>query len=114
MQEDIDAFRYIVGAECRHADAEVHGKAILQFTRNTARDDFAFRQCTHSAPLFLTVRLSIRFSEGVVWKIRWTYIAGVWMQSASREPTSTRCSTSAIVTRAAVAMTGLKFRAVLR
>jgi hypothetical protein len=39
---------------------------------------------------------------------------GVWTWSGSSEPTSTSSSTSAMVTRAAVAIIGLKFRAVFR
>ena len=39
---------------------------------------------------------------------------GVWMSSGSISPGSTRCSTSAIVSLPAVAIIGLKLRAVLR
>ena len=39
---------------------------------------------------------------------------GVWMWSGSMSPGSTRCSTSAMVSLPAVAIIGLKLRAVLR
>ena len=46
--------------------------------------------------------------------MRLTKMPGVWMQFGSISPGFTRCSTSATVTRAAVAIIGLKLRAVLR
>src|SRR6267378_6625046 len=63
---------------------------------------------------FLTVRFSIRFSNTSPWKILFTNTLGVCTMSGSSSPGSTRCSTSAIVILAAVAIIGLKFRAVLR
>ncbi len=46
--------------------------------------------------------------------MRFTKMPGVWMWSGSISPGRTRCSTCATVTFAAVAMIGLKFRAVFR
>ena len=48
------------------------------------------------------------------WMIRCTKMPGVWMWSGSKLPAGTISSTSATVTRPAVAIIGLKFRAVLR
>src|SRR5450755_3038236 len=63
---------------------------------------------------FVTVLFSILFSNNWPWKIRFTYTLGVCTRSASSSPGSTRCSTSAMVILAAVAIMGLKLRAVFR
>ncbi len=47
-------------------------------------------------------------------KMRSTKMPGVWMASLSSAPTGTSSSTSATVTLPAVAIIGLKFRAVFR
>src|SRR5262245_66675695 len=113
MQQDFDSRGNVIRAQCGHADAEIHDETVLQLSRNPTGDDFSFRQFAHdSFILGLTVRFSMRFSYPLAWKIRWTKIAGVCTASGSSWPTSTSSSTSAIVMRRAVAITGLKFLAV--
>ena len=60
-----------------------------------------------------TVLCSIRFSLSVR-TTRSTKLPGVWMPSGSSSPRPTNSSHSAIVNAAAVAIIGLKFRAVMR
>ena len=48
------------------------------------------------------------------WTTRSMKMPGVWMLSLSKLPTGTNSSTSATVTLPAVAIIGLKFRAVFR
>src|SRR5258708_34536758 len=60
------------------------------------------------------LRNSIRFLAVPTSMMRLTKMPGVWMWSGSISRAGTRCSTSATVTFAAVAIIGLKFRAALR
>src|SRR5579884_2966807 len=87
-----------------HSDVLQHAGAHLF--------DGAIRR-RHQADAFRTVRFSMRFSQAAL-KIRFTKILGVWISSGGISPTSTSSSTSAMVTLAAVAIIGLKLRAVLR
>src|SRR5688572_9057934 len=57
---------------------------------------------------------SMRLSYARPCTMCFTKMPGVWMPSGSSWPGSTSCSTSAMVWRAAVAITGLKLREVLR
>jgi CheY-like chemotaxis protein len=57
---------------------------------------------------------SMRLSASGTWTMRLTKIPGVTMWSGSISPDCTRCSTSATVTLPALAIIGLKLRAVLR
>lgn len=81
-----------------------------------ALEKLDWQRVTHgsSTHAFLTVRCSMRFSGVALWTMRWTKMPGVWIWSGSSSPTSTRCSTSAMVIFPAVATIGLKFRAVIR
>src|SRR5260370_9118774 len=105
----------------RHANAQVHVEPIAQLARNPVHDALALLDvfsrlwyCVQPMTAFLTVRFSIRLSNNSPRKIRFTYTECVCTKSPPNSPSSTKFSTSSIVTFAAVAMMGLKFRAVFR
>src|SRR4029077_6497392 len=127
LQDDLDAGSNVVRHQSRHADAQVHVKTVLHLARNALHDALALLHVFlllrfvadggsrhNQLALFLTVRFSIRLGWPVLNTIRFTYTLAKCTLSGSSCPGSTISSTSAMVTCAAVAITGLKFRDVLR
>src|SRR4029077_12004950 len=120
LQLNVHAFGNIVGDQRRNTDAEIDIVAVAQLLRGTRGHLFAGPGHQTSAPVAfaagrgLVLRNSMRFLAVPTWTMRDTKIPGVWMWSGLIWPTGTRFSTSATVIFAAVAIIGLKFRAVLR
>src|SRR5216683_1448005 len=138
LQLHVDAVGDVVRHQGRNADTEIDVIAVLQLLRGARRHLFAGPG--HGA-LLLSYRLyfardlvgkpvptfpdhalgrgrvlrnSMRFLPVPTSTMRWTKMPGVWMWSGSSSPAGTSCSTSATVTFAAVAIIGLKLRAVLQ
>ena len=96
LKKHADAFRQIFRDQGRNTDAEIDKHPRLKLTGDAAHN------------------YSLRFhgaSHGLV--MRWSTIgAGVMMWSGEITPTGTMLSAQAMTVSAAMAMTGLKFRAV--
>src|SRR5205814_7967166 len=123
LQDDIDDIRYIVGDQRRHADAEIDIISIAQFLCGARCHLIAGPGHQTSTPVaagvaavsrLRVVRCSMRLGPFATSMMRLTKMPGVWISSGSSCPAGTRCSTSATVSFAAVASTGLKLRAGLR
>src|ERR1700757_4324788 len=124
LQVHVDAGRDVVRDQRRDADAEIDVKTVLQLLGGAGGHLFAGPGHQTSSPIaaaaaFVSergrvLRNSMRFLAVPTSIMRLTKIPGVWMWSGLSSPAGTRCSTSATVTFAAVAIIGLKLRAVLR
>src|SRR4029078_8389920 len=122
LRADVDAVGDVVRDQRRDADAEIDVIAVAQLLGGTRGHLFTgpghgallLKGCYHAAGRGRVLRNSIRFLPMPTSIMRLTKMPGVWMWSGSISPADTRCSTSAIVTFAAVAIIGLKLRAVLR
>src|SRR5215216_1664135 len=123
LQVDVDAVGDVVRDQRRNADAEVDVIAVAQLFRGTRGHLFTGPGHQTSLPVAAAgafvgrgrvLRNSMRFLPVPTSMMRLTKMPGVWMQSGSSSPAGTRCSTSATVIFAAVAIIGLKLRAVLR
>src|SRR6202012_3011487 len=121
LQLHVDAGRDEVRDQRRNADAEVDVVAVTQFLGRArghlftgpGHDDLLLSRA-HAAGRGLVLRNSMRLLAEPTSMMRLTKMPGVWMWSGSILPAGTRCSTSATVILAAVAIIGLKLRAVLR
>ena len=122
LQNDFHARRNIIGDQGRHADPEVYVEPVAQFLGDALDDTLAlvavldgFRACLRAVDcFFLTVFLSIRFSNNSRLENSFHINAGSVNQFGIQFSDFDHCSTSAMVTFAADAIMGLKFRAVLR
>ena len=110
MQHDLALRGQVVGDERRQADAEVHVRAFGNVARDAGGHLLA-REPAHGAHPAAARRAS---ACGPVTTTRRTKMPGVTMHSGSSVPSGTISRTSAIVQRAADAITGPKLRAVLR
>src|SRR5580698_556085 len=107
--------RDVVRHQGRNTDAEIDVEAVLQFLGGAFGHLVAGPGHDRSSQARLrTVRCSMYLIAFGTWIRRWTKMPGVMMWSGLILPGSTRFSTSATVTLPAVAITGLKLRAVLR
>src|SRR5215216_2481834 len=113
MQEYLDAFGHVIGHERREADAEVDHIPRLQVLSHAAGD--VVRDCAqvYPPPAWSSNGPSSIPSLTSALTRSSTYGWGVTTCSGSKVPASTILSASAMTTSAAVAMSGLKFRAVL-
>src|SRR5205085_5465519 len=102
MKDHLPTFRHIACRKRGNADAEI--------------DIGAFGQVLRGAPghLFAGQRLVARHVVAPTTTTRSTKMLGVTTASGSISPSSTMVSTSTTVNSAAIAITGLKFRADLR
>src|SRR4051812_12687640 len=124
LQVHVDAVGDIVRDQRRNADAEIDVIAVAQFLGRARGHLFAGPGHQTSTPVaaaaagalarLRVLRNSMRLLAASTSTMRLTKMPGVWMWSGSIWPAGTRCSTSATVTLAAVAIIGLKLRAVLR
>src|ERR1700742_828296 len=123
LQRHVDAVGNVVGNQRRDADAEIDVKAVAQFLGGAGGHLFAGPGHQTSLPVAAAaapvgrgrvLRNSIRFLAVPTSTMRLTKMPGVWMWSGLSSPAGTRCSTSATVIFAAVAIIGLKLRAVFR
>src|SRR5580704_5107668 len=115
LQLHADAAGDVVRHQGRNADAEIDVEAVLQLLGGAFGHLVAGPGHDRSSQARLrTVRCSMYLIAFGTWIMRWTKMPGVMMWSGLILPGSTRFSTSATVTLPAVAITGLKLRAVLR
>src|SRR5947208_3649834 len=123
LQADVDAGWDVVRDQRRNADAEIDVIAVAQFLGGARRHLFTGPGHQISTPVAAAdaldgrgrvLRNSIRFLAVPTSMMRLTKMPGVWMWSGLSSPAGTSCSTSATVIFAAVAIIGLKLRAVLR
>src|SRR5216683_5269204 len=122
LQVHVDAVGDIVRYQRRDADAEIDVIAVAQLLGGARRHLFAgpgHQISTPVAAAAASARLRVLRNSMRLWPvptstIRLTKMPGVWIWSGSISPAGTRCSTSATVIFAAVAIIGLKLRAVLR
>src|SRR3954471_821329 len=124
LQHNIHSVRNVVRHQRRNPDAEIDVIAVAQFLCRARGHLIAVPWHQTSTPVaagaaFLSgrgrvLRNSMRFLPVPTSTMRCTKMPGVWMWSGSISPAGTSCSTSATVIFAAVAIIGLKLRAVLR
>src|SRR5947199_6859144 len=124
LQHDVHSVRNVVRDQRRNADAEIDVIAVAQFLCRARGHLIAGPGHQTSTPVAAgaaalsgrgrVLRNSMRLLAAPTSTMRLTKMPGVWMWSGSIWPAGTRCSTSATVTLAAVAIIGLKLRAVLR
>src|ERR1700709_1403665 len=124
LQDDVHAVGNIVRHQRRNPDAEVDVIAVAQFLGRARGHLIAGPGHQTSTPVAAgaaalsgrgrVLRNSIRLLPVPTSTMRLTKMPAVWMWSGSISPAGTRCSTSATVNFAAVAIIGLKLRAVLR
>src|SRR5690606_40564954 len=93
-----------------HADPEIDHVAVLQFEGGPPGNNFQRLRSAHAWLASLGTGVDAWPGSTMASTYRW----GVTMASGSNIPTGTISSTSATTQRAAVAMRGLKLRAVLR
>src|SRR5437899_1006444 len=118
VQENLAVFRQVVADERRHADAEIHVRALRNVLRDAPGDFVAgeFR-VAHSAArpdiprVTPPARTRLPPSFRGTFTTRVTKIPGVTMHSGSSAPSSTISYTCAMVHFAALAMVGPKLRA---
>src|SRR3954465_15203570 len=124
LQHDVHSVRNVVRHQRRDPDAEIDVIAVAQFLGRARGHLIAGPRHQTSTPVAAgaadlsgrgrVLRNSIRFLPVPTSMMRFTKMPGVWMWSGSISPAGTRCSTSTTVIFAAVAIIGLKLRAVLR
>src|SRR5260221_7194239 len=121
LKVHVDAVGNVVRDQRRNTDAEVDVVAVAQLFRGTRCHLFTgpghgaiLLSVRYAAGRGRVLRNSMRFLALPTSMMRFTKIPGVWIWSGSISPAGTRCSTSATVIFAAVAIIGLKLRAVLR
>src|SRR5262249_61658033 len=121
LQVHVDAVGDVVGDQRRDADAEIDVIAVAQFLGGARCHLFTGPghcaspvSCDYAAGRGRVLRNSMCFFAVPTSTMRLTKMPGVWMWSGLSSPAGTRCSTSATVIFAAVAIIGLKLRAVLR
>src|SRR4051812_990982 len=124
LQDNVHPVRDVVRHQGWNPDAEVDVVSIAQFLCRARGHLIAGPGHQTSSPVAAgaaalsargrVLRNSIRLLPVPTSMMRLTKIPAVWMWSGSISPAGTRCSTSATVILAAVAIIGLKFRAVLR
>src|SRR3979490_2800056 len=122
LQADVDPLGDIVRHQGGNADAEIDVIAVAQFLGGARRHLFAGPGHQTSTPVaaagastrLRVLRNSMRLLPVPTSIMRLTKMPGVWIWSGSISPAGTRCSTPATVIFSAVAIIGLKFRAVLR
>src|SRR5262249_43323191 len=113
MEDDLLVAKIEIRAEGRNADAEIDDPAVAEFHREPVAHLLAAQSLR---PLAHRPMLPGRCGHqpsggGGIWTIRCTKIPAVWTSSGSMAPTGRMSSsTSTTVTRAAIAMIGLKFR----
>src|SRR5262249_4215976 len=121
LQVHLDTVGDIVRNQRRDADAEVDVIAVAQLLRGARGHLFGGPGHQLSPPVAAwgafagrgrVVWTSMRFLAVPTSTMGLMKMPGVWMWSGSISPAGTRCSTSATVTFAAVAIMGLKLRAV--
>src|SRR3977135_833881 len=114
------AVRYVIRHQGRDADAEIDIETVAQLLGGARGHLVATPGHQTSTPVaaaatrLRTVRCSMCFLALGTWMRRCTKTPGVTMWSGLICPGSNRVSTSATVTLPAVAIIGLKLRAVLR
>src|SRR5215216_3032375 len=113
MQEDLDAVGHVIGYERRKADAEVDHVPRLQVPRHPAGDVVGDCAQVYPPPAWSRNGFSSIPSLTSAFTRQSTYGCGVTTCSGSRVPASTISSASATTMCAAVAISGLKLRAVL-
>src|SRR5258708_2378531 len=122
LKINVDAVGDIVRHQRRDTDAEIDVIAVAQLLGGARRHLFAGPGHQTSTPVAAgalagrgrVLRNSMRLLPEPTSIMRLTKMPGVWIWSGSISPAGTRCSTSATVIFAAVAIIGLKLRAVLR
>ncbi len=104
VENDLAAFRQVVGDQSRQADPEVDVRPIGDVAGNPRRD-LLLVELLHQAAFRI---------DGATRTTRLTKMPGVTIDSGSRTPSSTVSRTCTTAHLAALAMIGPKFRALLR